>query len=136
MNVLGITGRTRDAAAALAVDGRIVAAATEDSFARVPGIGYELTGGFPHAAVQACLSVAGLETADVSEVVVVDDSAADAGGPSGPNRDPIDVPRRTMTAVEADALQAAMSDPGSTRRGRWPGRLAWTPAIRSRRSIG
>jgi carbamoyltransferase len=112
-NVLGITGRTRDAAAALAVDGRIVAAATEDSFARVPGIGYELTGGFPHAAVQACLSVAGLEPGDVGEVVVVDDLVADAGAQQGNGRSTIDVPRRTMTAVEADALQAAMSDPGS-----------------------
>src|SRR5690349_23999765 len=34
------SGRDRDAAAALSVDGRVVAAATEESFARVAGIGY------------------------------------------------------------------------------------------------
>jgi hypothetical protein len=31
--------------AALAVDGRVIAAATEDSFARIAGVGYQTTGG-------------------------------------------------------------------------------------------
>jgi len=119
MNVLGISGHDRDAAAALAVDGRIVAAVTEDSFARVPGAGYAQTGGFPHAAVKACLSIAGLEPGDVSEVVVVDDawsprsflaraeSRADRGNG-------FEAPVRSIDPIHADALHAAASDPSST----------------------
>ena len=109
MNVLGISGRTRDAAAALAVDGRIVAAATEDSFARVPGIGYAQTRGFPHAAVQACLRSAGLEPADVNEVVLVDDGDGAHVRPASMN-----APVRPISAVCADALLAAKADPRST----------------------
>src|SRR6478736_1829909 len=98
MKVLGITGRTHDAAAALAVDGRIVSAATEDSFARMPGIGYALTGGFPHAAVNACLGAAGIELGDLTEVVAVDDGAALPAGPALLARLAV----RTIDAVEAD----------------------------------
>jgi len=105
MKVLGITGRHRDAAAALAVDGRVVSAATEDSFARVTRIGYDLTGGFPSAAVKACLDAATLELADVDEIVAVDE------GSSGPARTGLTV--RTIDAVEADANQAVMSAPSS-----------------------
>ena len=47
MNVLGIAGRHRHAAAALAVDGAIAAAASEETYVRVPGVGYDQTGGFP-----------------------------------------------------------------------------------------
>ena len=49
MNVLGISGRHRDAAAAICVDGRVVAAASEDYFEKVAAIGYERTGGAPSA---------------------------------------------------------------------------------------
>lgn len=105
MKVLGITGRTRDAAAALAVDGRVVSAATEDSFARIARIGYDLTGGFPSGAVKACLDAATLELGDVDEIVVVDE------GSSGPSRTGLLV--RTIDAVEADANQAVMSAPES-----------------------
>jgi len=106
MKVLGITGRTRDAAAALAVDGRVVSAATEDSFARVPGIGYALTGGFPHASAKACLHAAGIQSSDLDELVVVDDAAVSV---------PFDaVAVRSIDPVQADALQAAMSDPASS----------------------
>lgn len=105
VKVLGITGRTRDAAAALAVDGRVVSAATEDSFARVPGIGYALTGGFPHAAAKACLEAAGVESRDLDELVLVDDDGGDV---------PFEgVPVRSIDPVFADAMQAALSDPAS-----------------------
>src|SRR5689334_18165350 len=60
MNVLGISGSARHAAAALSIDGAIVAAAAEESFARVPGIGYRDTGGYPLAAISACLVRAGI----------------------------------------------------------------------------
>jgi len=105
MNVLGITGRDRDAAAALAVDGRIVAAATEESLARVAGIGYAQAGGFPTAAVNACLSIAGLGPRDVHELVVAGESASPSFHTA---------PTRTLDAVQADAIHAAASDPSST----------------------
>jgi carbamoyltransferase len=103
MKVLGITGRNRDAAAALAVDGRIVSAATEDSFARVARIGYDLTGGFPSGAVKACLDAAALELGDVDEIVAVDEGAAGLARAG--------LALKTIDAVEADANQAVMSAP-------------------------
>ena len=72
MKVLGISGRYRDAAAALAVDGRLVAAVSEDCFTKVPGIGYQQTGGFPSQAVEACLQGAGLELSDIDQLTVVE----------------------------------------------------------------
>ena len=80
MKVLGISGRYRDAAAALAVDGRLIAAVSEDCFTKVPGIGYQQTGGFPSQAVEACLLGAGLELADVDQLTVVEHE-----GPAGPD---------------------------------------------------
>lgn len=74
--VLGISGHDRDAAAAISVDGRLVAAATEDSFARVPGIGYAQTGGFPYGAIDACLRIAGLDAREIRQVVVVSEGHA------------------------------------------------------------
>src|SRR5262245_52872934 len=104
MNVLGISGRERDAAAALAVDGRIVSAVAEESFARVPHIGYARTGGFPHAAVAACLTAAGLDAGDVNQIVVVDDSATrQAPSVNGSLRS---VPLREMSPERAEALHA------------------------------
>jgi carbamoyltransferase len=97
MNVLGISGHTNDAAAAIAVDGRVVAAVTEESLARVPGIGYAQTGGSPHAAVAACLSIAGLAHADLDDVARVSEENSASG---------------TLSAVEADARHAAMAVPG------------------------
>lgn len=109
MNILGISGRDRDAAAALAVDGQVVSAAAEESFARVPGIGYAQTGGFPRAAARACLDRAGLEAADVDQVVVVDDGRVK---PSGVGNGALrGVPMREVAAVRADALQAGLSAP-------------------------
>jgi len=107
MNVLGISGRDRDAAAALAVDGKVVSAVAEESFARVPGIGYVQTGGFPNAAVTACLQRAGLDAADVHEVVVVDDGRIK---PTGKGIGPFHaVPVREVSAERADAWHAAVT---------------------------
>jgi carbamoyltransferase len=58
------------------VDGRVVSASAEESFARVAGIGYARTGGFPSAAVEACLNSAGLEPEDIDQIVIVDDGVA------------------------------------------------------------
>ena len=52
-----------DAAAALVVDGRIVAAAAEERFNR-----QKHSGAFPRGAAEFCLRQAGLELADLSEI--------------------------------------------------------------------
>jgi carbamoyltransferase len=110
MNVLGISGRHRDAAAALAVDGCLVAAALEDSFTRIPGVGYTLTGGLPTKAVESCLATAGLRAADLDTVCVVDDEDA-GGGPGAAAGDVFAgaVPIERVDPVDADAVQAASS---------------------------
>jgi len=106
MNVLGISGRDRDAAAALAVDGKVVSAVAEESFARIPGIGYVQAGGFPAAAVRACLERAGLDAADVHEVIVVDDGRTKpvVSGSIGSFQG---IPVREVSAERADAWHAA-----------------------------
>jgi hypothetical protein len=93
--------------------GRVVAAATEDSFARVAGIGYALTGGFPSAAAQACLHVAGLDAGDIDEISVVsEETGAPAGGQGqrGFERAPV----RVVDPARADAVHAVMSDQAAT----------------------
>jgi carbamoyltransferase len=114
MKVLGISGRVRDAAAALAVDGCVVAAASEDCFTKVQGIGYGQTGGFPTSAVEACLGAAGLRLADVEQVTVVDDEGSERTETTSEVvrtmfrandlRGPV-----LIDALQADAVQAAAS---------------------------
>jgi carbamoyltransferase len=108
MKVLAISGRDRDAAAALAIDGRIVAAASEEAFARIAGVGYTRTGGFPMAAAQACLDAAGCSLPEIDEFARVDaettslDDGVAAGSPVAGRT------MRVVDAVHADAMQAAM----------------------------
>jgi carbamoyltransferase len=85
VKILGVSGRHREAAAALAVDGRVVAAVSEDCFARVAGVGYEQTGGFPTRAVNACLAGAGIHFAEVDQVNVVADDGEARPGNVGPS---------------------------------------------------
>jgi carbamoyltransferase len=111
MNVLGISGRYRDAAAAVAVDGQIIAAASEDCFTRVAGIGYTQTGGFPTSAVDACLQAAGLELHDVARLVIVEDEGPDQGIDPQPAKTP-GPGKLTCVGIDplqADAVQAALS---------------------------
>ena len=61
--ILGISAFYHDSAAALVVDGRIVAAAQEERFSRV-----KHDQGFPTRAIQFCLSEAKLEPADLDYV--------------------------------------------------------------------
>ncbi len=72
MIVLGITGRRRDAAAALVVDGKLIAAVTEESQVRVPRVGYRVAGGFPFFATTACLRRAGITFQNVAVVASTD----------------------------------------------------------------
>lgn len=60
---LGIFDGTHDAGAALVVDGRLVAAASEERFSRKKG-----AGGWPEGAIAACLRVGGLSPADLAAV--------------------------------------------------------------------
>ena len=115
MTVLGISGRRRQAAAALAVDGRVIAAASEDSFTRVPGIGYAQTGGFPANAVDACLRGAGLEAGDIGELTIVEDQGetrVEGLGPGAQGHGPDSrafhaTSVRAIAPLQADAVHAA-----------------------------
>jgi len=62
--VLGVSCDFHDAAAALLVDGRVVAAAEEERFSRV-----KHDAGLPEAATRACLEVAGLGADEIDHVV-------------------------------------------------------------------
>src|SRR6187455_2259398 len=91
MKTLGISGKYRDAAAALAVDGRVIAAATEDSFARIAGVGYQTTGGAPLRAIGACLQAAGIDADDIDDVVIVAEDG-DQGAPASRSEASLDMP--------------------------------------------
>ena len=60
MNILGISGQERDAAAALIQDGRVVAAIEEEKLARIRHIGMNYAGGLPFRALEFCLDRAGI----------------------------------------------------------------------------
>ena len=64
MNVLGISAYFHDAAAALVVDGTLVAAAQEERFTRV-----KHDSSTPVHAVAFCLETAGLTIEDIDHVV-------------------------------------------------------------------
>src|SRR4051812_640949 len=61
--ILGISAFYHDSAAALVVDGRVVAAAQEERFSRK-----KHDAGFPSRAVEYCLTEAGLTAADLDWV--------------------------------------------------------------------
>src|SRR5947207_2248437 len=60
MNILGISGQERDAAAALVQNGRVVAAIEEEKLARIRHVGMNYAGGLPYRAIQFCLERAGI----------------------------------------------------------------------------
>jgi carbamoyltransferase len=67
MKILGISAFYHDAAAALIVDGQIVAAAQEERFTR-----RKHDSGFPANAIRFCLDFAGLRPADLDQVAFYD----------------------------------------------------------------
>jgi carbamoyltransferase len=69
--VLGISAYHGDAAAALVVDGRLVAAIEEERFTRI-----KHCAGFPHRAVRACLDMAGLRAAEIDHFAIGRDPRA------------------------------------------------------------
>jgi carbamoyltransferase len=66
-NILGISAYYHDSAAALLVDGRIVAAVQEERFSRK-----KHDARFPAAAIRYCLQQAGLQMAEIQHVVFYD----------------------------------------------------------------
>jgi carbamoyltransferase len=102
MIVLGISGREQDAAAALVVNGGVAAAVSEESFIRIPRIGYRHTGGTPASAIAVCLVRAGIEIGAVDHVAV-------AGPGSSRPRLPglVGKPVVRVGALEASAAFAA-----------------------------
>jgi carbamoyltransferase len=60
MNILGISGQDRDAAAALVSDGYVLAAIEEEKLSRVRHVGISYAGGLPMRAIQHCLDTAGV----------------------------------------------------------------------------
>jgi carbamoyltransferase len=67
MRVLGISAYYHDAAAALVVDGKIIAAAQEERFTRL-----KHDANFPQHAIAWCLREAGLKAAEIDHVVFYD----------------------------------------------------------------
>jgi len=67
MRVLGLSAYYHDAAAALVVDGRIVAAAQEERFTRI-----KHDPAFPLQAIRACLAIAGLQPRELDFVTFYD----------------------------------------------------------------
>jgi carbamoyltransferase len=67
MRILGISAYYHDAAAALIVDGKVVAAAQEERFTRK-----KHDSGFPQNAIKTCLGVAGVKPAQLDHVAFYD----------------------------------------------------------------
>lgn len=65
MNILGISGQEKNAAAALVRDGQVLAAIEEEKFARIRHIGMNYAGGLPHRAIEFCLKSANLSYDDI-----------------------------------------------------------------------
>src|SRR5579871_4551887 len=112
MNVLGISGRDRDAAAALAINGRLVAAVSEESLAR--GTRFRSSRAFPRNAMRACLTIAGVEASEIQEVAIVQDHTEAAhASPQGPDPSLRHARVRAVDPAFADAAQAAGTTGGA-----------------------
>jgi carbamoyltransferase len=119
VRVLGVNAVFHDPAAALVVDGRVVAAAEEERFSRrkhgkrpVPFSTWEV----PEQAARWCLTQAGLEPQDLDAVAYSYDP--DLVEPDGPGQDPLYEELRTFYARRAPSFLASALpglDPGSVR---------------------
>jgi carbamoyltransferase len=67
LRILGISAYYHDSAAALVVDGEVLAAAQEERFTR-----RKHDAGFPHHAVRACLAIGDIRAADLDHVAFYD----------------------------------------------------------------
>jgi carbamoyltransferase len=69
MNILGISGQDRNAAAALVHHGTVVAAIEEEKLLRIPTVGIGYAGGLPDRAIEFCLNRADIDIRDIDYVV-------------------------------------------------------------------
>lgn len=69
MKVLGLSFGFHDSAAALLIDGRIVAAGQEERFTRI-----KHDAGFPRRAIEFCLRQGNISTADIDRIVYYEDA--------------------------------------------------------------
>jgi carbamoyltransferase len=74
MNIIGINAYHGDAAAAIVVDGQLIAAVEEERFNRI-----KHWAGFPSQSIQYCLEVAGLKARDIDHVAVSFNPRANIG---------------------------------------------------------
>src|SRR5262252_1762612 len=68
MNILGVAGQDRDAAAALIRDGEVLAAIEEEKLARIRHIGISYAGGLPLRAIDFCLQRGGIGFDDIDYI--------------------------------------------------------------------
>ena len=68
MNILGITGQDRDAAAALIRDGAVIAAIEEEKLSRIRHIGIDYAGGLPERAIRFCLERGGISSDQIDYI--------------------------------------------------------------------
>ena len=68
MYILGISGQERTAAAALILDGQVVAAVAEENLTRIARVGITQAGGLPHRAIDFCLERAGIKLDQIDYV--------------------------------------------------------------------
>ena len=68
MNILGISGQERDAAAALVRDGVVIATIEEEKLSRMRHVGMNYAGGLPSRAIEFCLEKGGLAFKDLDYV--------------------------------------------------------------------
>ncbi len=101
MKILGVSAHRPDSAAAVVVDGRIVAAAQEERFSRRKN-----EDRFPRAAIAACLEQAGLGAGDLDAVAFADPERAAA--PPWPGDLP---PPRLVDRLHALAAAAFLPSP-------------------------
>lgn len=109
MITLGINAAFHDSAAAIVVDGRIVAASEEERYSRikhgkrpVPFSAWEL----PYAAIDHCLASAGIELGDLDHVAYSFDPAAFPGSPLDPHA-PISLPVQPSAAARVQPAAGA-----------------------------
>ena len=98
--VVGIGGARRNASAALAIDGRVIAACEEERVTRARGVG-SVNGGLPSEAVKAVLAIGHTASADVSSYVAGERELAL----------PADVPGKVIDHHRTHAATAFLTSP-------------------------
>ena len=118
--ILGLNAYHGDAAAALVVDGELVAAAEEERFNRV-----KHCAGFPALAARWCLEDAGLEPGELDHVAVSRDPRANLGARRAAAQP---APASSYTARRRNAVRSERERRGSSPSARAAGPATCTPS--------